>query len=74
MGAGQSKAECVNEKLIVEQLQAMKVKESVADEEFVQVNNEKVVGRDHRASNEMGLDVKSVEKWGHRLLEDPKNR
>lgn len=74
MGANTSKvaqAPLVNEKLIIERLRAMDLKDQ-ADNDFVHVEKG---GMDaswrHKQST---LSSSEVEEWEHQLLQDPKNR
>lgn len=91
MGAQQSKAvenPIVNEKLVIEQLRALEIKDH-ADDDYVHVDNEdRIRFRYDKLPNtkewKTTLDlykktfppvsVSTVEKWGHELLQDPKNR
>jgi bleomycin hydrolase len=76
MGGSQSKvsqSQLANEKIIIERLQALQVKESSsADREYVCIgDNEK---QRQYASSSSGLSVSTIKHWEHELLQDPKNR
>lgn len=72
MGADQSKAQLVNEKKVVQQLQSMRIRESsVDDDDFVQICNEKPRPR---VPVEKGLDTSTLAEWEHDMFQDPKNR
>lgn len=75
MGSGQSKAEVDQEKIIVDQLQAMSVnKQRAVEDAFVHIGSEKEEVRESRPQGEMNLSTKDVFEWERQLLQDPKNR
>lgn len=76
MGVNQSKAslsQLANEKIIIERLHALQMKDSsAADNEYVYVgSNEK---QHQPASSSAGLSISAIKHWEHELLQDPKNR
>ena len=76
MGSQQSKTSqspLANEKLIIERLQALQMREHVSEDgEYIRIDgNEKQ--RQH-VSKSPSLLVSHVKRWEHELLQDPKNR
>ena len=71
MGANQSKAPLLNQKLVIESLRALELNAADKDD-FVHVDsmNEKKSVR----APWKNLSVSEVEGWEHELLQDPKNR
>lgn len=80
MGSQQSKtasSQMAAEKLIVERLQALQVKQvaAEADDDYVRVEaDEKGAKRSKYVSKTPSLSISAVEEWQHELLQDPKNR
>jgi len=75
MGGNQSKTPIVNEKLVIDRLRALEIKDQ-ADSDYVHVG-EKDVARPAKKSFKApwtNLSVSDVEHWEHELLQDPKNR
>ncbi|TAQ83317.1 hypothetical protein B7494_g8358 [Chlorociboria aeruginascens] len=75
MGANQSKAPLVNEKLIVERLRALEIKDE-ADSEYIHVNekNPSRASQNHVKAPWASVSISDVGQWEHELLQDPKNR
>jgi bleomycin hydrolase len=74
MGAYQSKTPIANEKLIIERLRALEIKDQ-SDNDYVQVDEKAVKGsRTHSRAPWAAVSVSDVEHWEHELLQDPKNR
>jgi bleomycin hydrolase len=76
MGANQSKEPISNEKLVIERLRALELKDQ-ADNEYVHVNEKdiaKPVKNIKYKAPWTSLSVDEVEHWEHELLQDPKNR
>jgi hypothetical protein len=76
MGGQQSKiseGRVAGEKLIIERLQALQMKDKIADNgEYVHIEgNEK---RRQYVSESPGISVSTIKQWEHELLQDPKNR
>jgi bleomycin hydrolase len=76
MGGQQSKfppSQLANEKLIIERLQALQMREHVSEDgEYICVDgNEK---QRQYVSKSPSLSVSTVKRWEHELLQDPKNR
>lgn len=74
MGANQSKTPLPNEKLIIERLRALEVKDQSDD--YVQVD-EKALARSASINFKApwtAVSVSEIEHWEHELLQDPKNR
>jgi bleomycin hydrolase len=78
MGANQSKAPIPNEKLLLERLRALELKDGFREQadDFVHISEKDAV-----ASKKSGykapwktLSVGELESWEHELLQDPKNR
>ncbi|RFU29599.1 hypothetical protein B7463_g6738, partial [Scytalidium lignicola] len=77
MGANQSKAPIINEKLVIERLRALEVKGEVAsDEEYVHVEKGAHSSKsfDPSLRSPSSLSATRLEKWEHQLFQDPKNR
>ena len=76
MGGNQSKQPISNEKLVIERLRALELKDQ-ADNEYVQVG-EKDVARpaqnSHFRAPWTSLSISDVEEWETELMQDPKNR
>jgi len=76
MGVNQSKAPLPNEKLVIERLRALEIKDQ-SDNDYVQVD-EKAIGASSKNSKFRApwtaVSISSVEEWEHQLLQDPKNR
>jgi bleomycin hydrolase len=74
MGANQSKTPLANEKLVIDQLRALEIKDQ-SDCDYIQVNEKAVVGskKTFRAPW-TALSASDIEQWEHQLLQDPKNR
>jgi bleomycin hydrolase len=77
MGGQQSKVtieSLPNEKLIIEQLKALQVRQRVSeDDEYVCIeSNEKQ--KQKYVSKSSSLSITTIETWEHELLQDPKNR
>ena len=76
MGGNQSKESISNEKLVIERLRALELKDQ-ADNEYVQVG-EKDVARPARNSQFRApwttLSISDVGEWESELMQDPKNR
>jgi len=74
MGANQSKTPLPNEKLIVERLRALELKDQ-ADSEFVLVDEKNGrVGAENFKAPWISLSVGDVKHWETELLRDSKNR
>jgi bleomycin hydrolase len=73
MGANQSKTPIANEKLIVERLRALEIKDQ-SDNDYVQVDEKVVKGSTHFRAPWTAVSVSDVGQWEHELLQDPKNR
>ncbi|KAI6710958.1 hypothetical protein JHW43_006524 [Diplocarpon mali] len=73
MGVNQSKSPLPNEKLVVERLRAMEIKDS---EDYVQVDEKALSGSSKTKFRApwTALSVSEVEHWEQQLLQDPKNR
>lgn len=76
MGANQSKQPFSNEKLVIERLRALELKDQ-ADNEYIQVGEKDVA---HPARNSQfrapwtTLSISDVGEWESELMQDPKNR
>ncbi len=71
MGVNQSKSPLPNEKLVIERLRALEVK----DDEYVQVDEKALVGASTGFKAPWtSLSTSELENWEHKLLQDPKNR
>ena len=76
MGTNQSKTPLLNEKLVIERLRALELKDG-ADNDYEYVDVEE---KDEAAKKKAfrapwnNLSVGEVETWEHELLQDPKNR
>ncbi|TVY13265.1 Mitochondrial cysteine proteinase 1 [Lachnellula arida] len=76
MGANQSKQPISNEKLVIERLRALELKDQ-ADNEYIQVGEKDVA---HPARNSQfrapwtTLSISDVGDWESELMQDPKNR
>jgi bleomycin hydrolase len=74
MGANQSKTPIANEKLIIERLRALEIKDQ-SDNDYVHVDEKAVKGlKTHFRAPWTSVSVSDVEHWEHELLQDPKNR
>ena len=74
MGANQSKTPIANEKLIIERLRALEIKDQ-SDNDYVQIDEKAVKGsKTHFRAPWSALSVPDVGQWEHELLQDPKNR
>lgn len=75
MGANQSKTPILNEKLVIERLRALEMKDQSDNEDYVHVHEKDVGGskKQFRAPW-TNLSISEVEHWEHELLQDPKNR
>lgn len=79
MGAQQSKtvsSQMAAEKLIVERLKALQVKQqlSEADDDYVCVDSNEKQTKTAKYVPKSPLSISAVEHWQHELLQDPKNR
>lgn len=77
MGASYSKVHSpplVNEKLVVERLRAMQVKDAEEVDSFVHVEKEKSGAEQAWRHQETTLSTSDVGAWEAKLLADPKNR
>lgn len=74
MGANQSKTPLPNEKLVIERLRAMEIKDQSDD--YVQVDEKALAGSSKTKFRApwTAVSVSEVEHWEHELLQDPKNR
>ncbi|KAH8660877.1 putative cysteine proteinase 1, mitochondrial [Tricladium varicosporioides] len=76
MGANQSKSPITNEKLVIERLRALELKDQ-SDNEYVHID-EKELPRTAKQTRFKapwtGLSISEVKHWEHELLADPKNR
>ncbi|KAE8454611.1 hypothetical protein EG329_000234 [Mollisiaceae sp. DMI_Dod_QoI] len=74
MGANQSKSPLPNEKLVIERLRALEVKDQ-SDSEYVQVDEKALVGTSTQFKAPWtSLSTSELAHWEHELLQDPKNR
>jgi hypothetical protein len=74
MGANQSKTPIANEKLIIERLGVLEIKDR-SDNDYVHVDEKAVKGsKTHFRAPWTAVSVSDVEHWEHELLQDPKNR
>jgi bleomycin hydrolase len=78
MGANQSKASLLNQKLVVERLRALKLEEGAKnDSDYIYVDEKHIPSchsfKKHRDPWK-NLSISEVEHWEHELLQDPKNR
>ena len=73
MVANQSKTPLLNEKLVIESLRALELKDAVMDDGFVHVDGKNAFSKTYTAPW-TNLSVSEVENWEHELLQDPKNR
>lgn len=74
MGANESKAPIPNEKLVVEQLQALRFNDQ-RDDEYIQVDEKAITGTGMGfIAPWASLSVSDVAQWERQLLQDPKNR
>ncbi|KUJ09414.1 putative cysteine proteinase 1, mitochondrial [Mollisia scopiformis] len=74
MGANQSKSPLPNEKLVIERLRALEVKDQ-SDSEYVQVDEKALAASStHFKAPWTSLSTSELEHWEHELLQDPKNR
>ncbi|KAJ8124233.1 hypothetical protein O1611_g9407 [Lasiodiplodia mahajangana] len=74
MGAQQSKVLPEDRSAVLERLRAMDLEQNDAEDDFIRVDNEKVVfdSKIHHIPDELGIQLTS--EWQTKLLEDPKNR
>lgn len=76
MGGNQSKEVIPNEKIVIERLRALELKDQ-ADSEYITVG-EKDVARSAQSSTFRApwtsLSISDVEDWENELMQDPKNR
>jgi len=74
MGADQSKQALTTEKLVIDRLRALQVKEQ-ADNEYVHIDEKAVQGSSSRFKAPWtSLSTAELGDWEHELLQDPKNR
>lgn len=74
MGVNQSKTPIPNEKLIIERLRALEVKDQ-SDNEYVHVDDKAITGASKSFKAPWtAVSVSEVGHWEHELLQDPKNR
>lgn len=75
MGANQSKAPLLNEKLVIERLRALELKDGADnDYEYVHVDEKDASCTKTFRAPWANLSISEVEHWEHELLQDPKNR
>jgi bleomycin hydrolase len=74
MGANQSKTPLPNEKLLIERMRALELKD--ADNDFVHVDEKDVThgSKKNFRAPWTNLSISEIEHWEHELLQDPKNR
>jgi bleomycin hydrolase len=74
MGANQSSPALQNEKLIIERLRAMEIKEQSDD--YIQVDEKALSGSSKTKFKApwTAVSISEVEQWEHKLLQDAKNR
>lgn len=76
MGANQSQPELPNEKLIIERLRDLQLKDQAED--YVHIDEKAVAGsptsKSHFRAPWKNLSVSDVQHWEHELLQDSKNR
>jgi bleomycin hydrolase len=74
MGANQSKTPLLNEKLVIERLRALEMKDGL-DNDYVLLEKDGVQGsKKSFKAPWTNLSISEVEHWEHELLQDPKNR
>jgi len=73
MGANQSKQPLSNEKLVIERLRALEIKDQ-ADNDYVHVNEKEISKGLQYKAPWTSLSTHEVKHWEHELLQDPKNR
>lgn len=74
MGGTQSKEPIAGEKLLIERLRALELKDQ-SDNDYVQVDEKAVAGTSKKfRAPWTAVSVSDVEHWEHELLQDPKNR
>ena len=74
MGANQSKSPLPNEKLVIERLRALEIKDQ-SDSDYVQVDEKAFAGdTTHFKAPWTSLSASELKGWEHELLQDPKNR
>jgi bleomycin hydrolase len=72
MGGTQSKEPIAGEKLLIERLRALEVKD---DNEYVHVDEKAVIGTPKKFKAPWtAVSVNDIEHWEHELFQDPKNR
>lgn len=74
MGANQSTPALPNEKLVIERLRALEIKEQSDD--YIQVDEKALAGSSKTKFRApwTAVSVSEVEQWEHELLQDAKNR
>lgn len=73
MGATYSKAPLLNEKLVIERLRALELKDG-ADNDWETVDEKDLSANKSYRAPWTNLSISEVENWEHELLQDPKNR
>jgi bleomycin hydrolase len=75
MGANQSKYPTVNEKLVIERLRALEMKDQT-DSDYVHIDEKDVVRGTKKQFRApwTNVSISEIEHWEHELLQDPKNR
>ncbi|KAF4633908.1 hypothetical protein G7Y89_g4198 [Cudoniella acicularis] len=76
MGANQSKASIANERLVIERLRALELKDE-PDNGYVHIGEKELVYPEKRVKSTAPwatLSIEEVGNWEHELLQDPKNR
>lgn len=73
MGANQSKTPLANEKLLIERLRALEIKDQ-ADTDYVHIHEKDIPSKRPFKSPWTNLSISDVAHWEHELLQDPKNR
>jgi bleomycin hydrolase len=76
MGGNQSKEVIASEKIVIERLRAMELKDQ-ADSEYITVGEKDVARPAHNSSFRApwtSLNISDVEDWESELMQDPKNR
>ena len=75
MGANQSKTPLLNERLVIERLRALELKDGAdTDYDFIQVDEKDASSSKSFRAPWKNLSISEVEHWEHELLQDPKNR
>lgn len=74
MGANQSKAPVINEKLVIERLRALELSGADNDYDFVEVDEKDSSSTKKYRAPWTNLSISEIEHWEHELLQDPKNR